>query len=214
MALIVFTDFDGTITKEDTLVMVLDRFACRPWGDIEDLVTQNKMTEREALQAEFDLVTASFSEVLHFLQENVQIDETFKKFVEWCRKNKFPLTVLSGGFRPFIDITFKKFDIANGIHIYANMVEVINAKWKIIPSQLPKINNLCNHCKTHHLVQAKKEHNTIVYIGNGNTDRCPAAQADVIFAKESLAQFLNDNKHTYHNFKNFSHIQEQLQMYI
>jgi 2-hydroxy-3-keto-5-methylthiopentenyl-1-phosphate phosphatase len=214
MVLNVFTDFDGTITKEDTLVMVLDRFAAGQWRAIEDLVTQNKMTEREALQAEFDLVTASYSEVLHFLQKHVQIDATFKKFAGWCRKNKLPLTVLSGGFKPFIEITFEKFDIADGIQIYANMVEVVNAKWKIIPSRLPKINDLCNHCKTYHLVQAKNDHNTIVYIGNGNTDRCPAKQADVIFAKENLAQFLTENKHTYHNFKNFSHIQEQLQMYI
>jgi 2-hydroxy-3-keto-5-methylthiopentenyl-1-phosphate phosphatase len=34
MSLIVFTDFDGTITKEDTLEMVLDRFAKQPWRNI------------------------------------------------------------------------------------------------------------------------------------------------------------------------------------
>ena len=211
MSLAIFTDFDGTITEEDTLVMVLDQFALKPWRHIEDLVTEKKLSEKEGLKAEFDLIDGSMNEILQYIKDNVKIDPTFPAFAHWCRMENIPLIVLSGGFKLFIKETFKKFSINHDIRIYANSVKVTDDKWKIIPSSLPKINDLCNHCKTHHLIEAKKDENTVVYVGNGNTDRCPAEQADIIFAKDQLADYLTQQQIPYHRFTTFSEIKSELQ---
>ena len=64
-----FSDFDGTITKVDTLNMILDRFAVKPWRPIEDRVSKNELNENQALQAEFDLLNATFEEVITYIKK-------------------------------------------------------------------------------------------------------------------------------------------------
>ena len=81
----IFTDFDGTITKIDSLNMVLDEFAISEWRPIENRVTNHEIPEKEALQEEFDLVKAPFKKVIDFLIKNAKIDSTFKPFVQWCK---------------------------------------------------------------------------------------------------------------------------------
>lgn len=207
--MIIFTDFDGTITKIDTLNLVLDEFADGDWREIENKVTHHILTEKEALQAEFDLVNASYEPVIQFLLEHVEIDETFIEFTEWCKLNNIELVVLSGGFKEFIQVVFKRFGVKE-IPFYSNSVQVINNEWKIIQSSLPKINNLCNHCKTNHLIEVKKSEKKVIYIGDGNTDRCPAENADIVFAKNELAKYLKKKNKLFYNYKNFKDIQKIL----
>jgi len=208
--MIIFTDFDGTITKTDTLNMVLDEFTTEDWRKIEEQVTHHKLSEKEALQAEFDLLNVNFSKVISFLKNNAKIDPTFKNFVQWCKKRSIKLIVLSGGFDDFIQTVFNKFEIRD-VPFSSNKVKETNGKWKVIQADSPKIKNLCNHCKTYHLLSARLKGQKIVYIGDGNTDRCPAEKADIIFAKDSLAQYLNTINRTYYEYDSFADIQEQLE---
>lgn len=205
----IFTDFDGTITQIDSLNMVLDEFAVSDWRSIEDRVTDHELSEKEALQAEFDLVNVSLQTALNFLEKNAVIDSTFLFFADWCKSNNIELIVLSGGFREFINCIFNKFRI-KGIEIHSNSIEVKNNIWTVIRSSLPKINNLCNHCKTNHLMEAKDQGFKTIYIGDGNTDRCPALSADIIFAKNSLAEYLDKKKKNYFDYYNFEDIQYKL----
>ena len=119
----IFTDFDGTITKIDSLNMVLDEFAVSEWRPIEDKVTTHELSEKEALQAEFDLVKIPLQKAIDFLVKNATIDSTFKPFVKWCKSNKIELIVLSGGFKEFIDSIFNKFRI-NGLDVFSNSLYV------------------------------------------------------------------------------------------
>ena len=205
----IFTDFDGTITEIDSLNMVLDEFAVSDWRPIEDKVTSHEISEKEALQAEFDLVNTSLNDAIEFLNKNAIIDPTFKKFAEWCKSNSIELIVLSGGFREFIHPIFNKFGI-NNLEIHSNSLNVNNNSWKVVQSELPKINYLCNHCKTNHLVEARRQGFKTVYIGDGNTDRCPAENADIIFAKNSLADYLRNKNKKFYEYQNFNEIQKIL----
>lgn len=205
----IFTDFDGTITQIDSLNMILDEFAVSEWRPIEDMVTSHEISEMEALQAEFDLVNVSLNEAIDYLKKHAQIDSNFKTFVEWCKSKKIELIVLSGGFREFIDSIFSKFGIIN-LEIHANSLNVNNNAWKVVQSDLPKINNLCNHCKTNHLTEANNQGYKTVFIGDGNTDRCPAETADIVFAKNSLANYLKNKHKKFYKYQNFNDIQKIL----
>ena len=209
----IFTDFDGTVTKIDSLNMVLDEYAISDWRSIEDRVTAHELSEKEALQAEFDLVNTSLNNAIEFLDKNATIDSTFKSFVEWCKSNKIELIVLSGGFKEFIDSIFKKFGI-NDLEVHSNALNVKNGVWQVVQSNLPKIKNLCNHCKTHHLVEAKKNGFKTIYIGDGNTDRCPAENTDIVFAKSSLAEYLKNKQMKFFDYKNFYDIQNKMEEFV
>ena len=209
----IFTDFDGTITKIDSLNMVLDEFAISDWHSIENRVTAHELSEKEALQAEFDLVKIPLQKAIDFLVKNAAIDSTFRPFVKWCKSNKIELIVLSGGFKEFIDSIFNKGRI-NGLDVFSNSLYVNKNSWQVVQSELPKINNLCNHCKTNHLVESQKNGYKVVYIGDGNTDRCPAETADIIFAKESLADYLRSKNKDFFEYQNFNDIQNILERII
>jgi len=205
----IFTDFDGTITIIDSLNMVLDEFAISDWRPIEDRVTKNELSEKEALQAEFDLVNVPLENAIQFLENKAKIDPAFLPFAEWCKSNAIELIVLSGGFKEFIKSIFNQFGI-NGLQVYSNSLKVKNNKWQVIQSDLPKINDLCNHCKTNHINESQKNGYKVVYIGDGNTDRCPAENADIVFAKSSLADYLEMKNKKYYRYENFSDIQKIL----
>ena len=208
-ALKIYTDFDGTITQIDSLNMVLDEFAISDWRPIEDRVTAHELSEKEALQAEFDLVNVPLDDAIQFLKKNAKIDTTFKPFADWCKTNGLELIVLSGGFKEFIETIFKQFGI-NGLAVYSNSLKIENNKWQVIQSKLPKIKDLCNHCKTNHILESQRNGYKVVYIGDGNTDRCPAENADIVFAKNSLAEYLELKNIKYYKYQNFWDIQNIL----
>ncbi|GAB4181912.1 MAG: 2-hydroxy-3-keto-5-methylthiopentenyl-1-phosphate phosphatase [Calditrichia bacterium] len=185
----IFSDFDGTITRKDSLEAVLNHFCGTEWQEIEERVTRHELTEKESLQMEMDYLHESEETIFRFLTDHIHIDPNFPDFVEYISHNEIEFTILSGGFRSFIQTILDKYHLSH-LKIEANSFEIDNEHWKVIGNPTPKIKNNCNHCKTHHLIQAKSEGLITIYIGDGNTDRCPAQQADIVFAKGPLASYL------------------------
>ena len=207
----VFTDFDGTITLHDSLEAILDHFTGKDWRKIEEQVTLGRLSEKTSLQAEFSLMNAEIEDVLDFVDKEVHIDSSFKDFVTFCQTNEIQLTILSGGIDVIIDRILRKFDLQS-LTYFCNALEISDkANWKIIPSALPKIKNNCNHCKTNHLIKARELGRKVVYIGDGNTDRCPAENADIIFAKDSLKEYLEENRIKYFSFNDFKEVKKKLE---
>ena len=200
----IFVDFDGTITTLDSLEYILNKYAGTVWQSIENLVTQKKILEKEALQKEFDLLHADLKHVLADLQD-IPVDPHFREFVQMCRTHDVPLTVLSGGFDVFIQTIFKFNGIEN-LPFYSNSVQVKEGKWRVVPSPTPRLRNNCNHCKSYWLRKARLSGSTVVYIGDGNTDRCPAERADIRFAKNNLAAYLKQASLAYYPFRDFADI--------
>jgi len=55
----IFVDFDGTITKTDTLQYILDTFGDKDWRKIEEAVSRGEIDEIDGLRLEFATVRAS-----------------------------------------------------------------------------------------------------------------------------------------------------------
>ncbi|KAA3604082.1 MAG: hypothetical protein DWQ06_05230 [Calditrichaeota bacterium] len=212
MKLAIFCDFDGTITQNDTLQFLLDHYVGDAWNEVEDKVEAGLLPEKEALQLEMDFLKVDEKSAFEALDKNIKIDETFKDFTNWCKEHNFELIVLSGGFRKIIEFVFQK-NYIGSIKIYSNdfFVDSKN-KWKVIPSNSPKINGLCNHCKTFHLEEIRTNFDKIVYIGDGTTDRCPAQKSDWVFAKKGLAKFLGEKNFPFFEFRDFAEIKSKLEL--
>jgi 2-hydroxy-3-keto-5-methylthiopentenyl-1-phosphate phosphatase len=188
-----FTDFDGTITVEDTLVLLLDQFS-RPtadgndWRSIED---NPEIPENIKLQMEMDLLDCGLQEALSWLAEHVVIREGFVEFVNYLNDSAIEINVLSGGFTSIIQQTLQPLGLEAGINIFANDIRVEANRWTVIPAKTPRIKSLCNHCKSWHLVKAKAENCITIYAGDGSTDFCASKNADIIFATASLIEYMN-----------------------
>jgi len=182
----VFSDFDGTITLHDSLVHLLDRYAVDRWRAIEDEVESGSLGEEQGLRREIALLKLPFEEALATVLNEVPVDPDFARFVEYCESRSWPLAVVSGGLRPIIEAVLGKRGL-DRVPVHANGLAFDpDGRWRVLPASTPRIRALCNHCKSWHLAQAL---GPTIYIGDGTTDRCPGARADLLFAKGGLADW-------------------------
>jgi len=84
--LAVLTDFDGTITRTDVAEAILEEFAPASWWDIEDLHRSRKIGTRESMVRQFALLHAKQADLIRFVDEHVEVDETFRDFSVFCHE--------------------------------------------------------------------------------------------------------------------------------
>lgn len=82
---IFFTDFDGTITLQDSNDWMTDNLGfgveLRRQGNKE--VLHHDRPFRDAFQEMLDSVTTPFDRCVELLLKNVQLDPAFKEFASW-----------------------------------------------------------------------------------------------------------------------------------
>lgn len=101
---IFFTDFDGTITIQDSNDFMTDNIGygadLRKNGNKDVLV--GKRDFRDAFQEMMESITAPYDQCIDLLLKNIQLDPYFKEFHAWAKANNVPIVVLSGGMEPVI----------------------------------------------------------------------------------------------------------------
>jgi 2,3-diketo-5-methylthio-1-phosphopentane phosphatase len=101
---IFFTDFDGTITLDDSNDFLTDNLGfgteLRKQGNQDTL--HGRKTFRQSFQEMVDSINTPFDECIRILLKNIRLDPKFKEFFVWCRENNVPIVVLSGGMYPII----------------------------------------------------------------------------------------------------------------
>ena len=201
----IFIDFDGTISTPDTLYYLLQRFADKGWLQIEEKMEKEEMDESEGLRLEFDLLHITREEALRAIDNGVTLDPHFPAFAKWCQERGLAITIVSGGFLSFIKRFLRRYGLDH-LPIKANRVRVEGKRWRIIPSPHRKDCHKCNNCKTYEVELARARGETTIYIGDGTTDRCPAAVADMVFAKDKLKEYCQKEKLKFYEFNNFEDI--------
>ena len=89
--LVVFSDFDGTITKEDTLNKFLHIYADSKWLEIENRWINNEIGSKECIEEQMKLVSVPEQEKMDKFIESIEIDETFPDFYNYLRKENIAL---------------------------------------------------------------------------------------------------------------------------
>ncbi|KAJ2894619.1 phosphoserine phosphatase [Zalerion maritima] len=108
---IFFTDFDGTITRQDSNDHLTDNYGFgHPRRRALNLeVLSGAKQFRDCFWEMLESVSMPFSECVGVLEENIELDEGFREFWGWCKGGRrdaapqeVPIVVLSGGMRPII----------------------------------------------------------------------------------------------------------------
>ena len=183
MSYIVICDFDGTVTSQDVIHAVLDRFAGDEWWEIERELRAGKLSVLECMRRQLALLKVSREEVEKFIIKSVTLDPGFKKLVSACRESGVKLVVLSSGFNLFIELIFKKYGV-KGVEYYANELVFKRDRLEIRPLYFNPKCGKCPTCKTNFVKKYKSEGLKVVYVGDGTSDTCPAFYVDILFAKE------------------------------
>lgn len=203
-----FFDFDNTMTSFDVLDDVIKRFAVdKNWVKLEARWKKGEIGSRECLEGQLKSLRATKKSLVKYL-DSVKIDPWTEKLFGLLRKHGIKPIILSDSFSFIIKHVLKKNKIG-GVKVYANTLEFDGDK--LVPS-FPYLNGCsrCGHCKKGQMPLFNNGKKTI-YVGDGHSDMCPASEADFVFAKRPLFNYLTKRKKPCRAFKNFKDIYKDLQ---
>ena len=214
MKTLILCDFDGTVTTRDMGYELLNRFSLGDWESIDREFCDGKIGSKEAYSRIENLFRGSEREILDFVQSHSDIDSTFPEFYHYCKKSGIDVKIVSDGFdfyiRPILDIHH-----LTEIPFYANVATFGAGEKKTF--SYPNWHEECGRCGTckKRLVQAHRpQYESILYVGNGISDRCGAKEADFVFAKDSLYAYCIDEDISCHFFQSFQEILNDLRKRI
>lgn len=192
---VVFFDFDNTISTCDVLDSMLPRFSRDDlWVDLEKKWQGGHIGSKECLSGQIKGMSITKKALDKYLSA-IKLDPYFKKTVKFLTARKIRAVVLSDNFDYILE-RILHYHAIKGLKVYSNRLRF--AKDRLIPF-FPfgdKHCRVCAHCKTKNLLANLKKDSIIIYIGDGRSDICPAAYADIIFAKADLLKYYKNKRLT------------------
>ena len=201
---VIYCDFDGTITKKDSVNEFLKKYTGDKWLESEKLWIEGKISSKENAIIQVGLLKNISQKQLDDYINSIEIDDYFLDFVDYVKSKNIKLTILSDGFDLFIQKVLERNNL--DIPYYANKLTYKNGEFNI---EFPYYNKNCDKKAGMCKCQKIKE-NSFCYIGDGTSDLCIAKKADFLFASKNLHKFCKENniKHVY--FTSFCNIIESL----
>ena len=217
----IFCDFDGTVTKNDVWVASLGKFIKdkKKLDLICEEFSSLLITARECIRKELALVEDFNLEKFNSYLDKEELDDYFKEFLEFCRKNDFEVVLVSEGLDYYIDYILKRENL--NLKFFSNKLVLNSSKKESnvdtfeIGCAFPYSDETCNWCgmsKRNILISNTNDLNdeVSVYIGDGVSDFCVSHYADIVFAKNALASHCWKNNITYFEYKTFKDVIKKL----
>ncbi|WP_066295225.1 2-hydroxy-3-keto-5-methylthiopentenyl-1-phosphate phosphatase [Bacillus sp. FJAT-29937] len=202
---VIFCDFDGTITNKDNIVNIMKEFAPPEWDAIKDDILGQKVSIQEGVGKLFSLLPSSKKEeIISFVMKDAVIREGFAEFVQFTRKAKIPLYIVSGGIDFFVYPVLEPFGPFE--KIYCNEADFSGENIRIVfPHECDDdcSSKGCGCCKPSIIRQLASEENTSIVIGDSITDLQAAKLADVVIARDFLIEKCKELNIRYEPFERF-----------
>jgi 2-hydroxy-3-keto-5-methylthiopentenyl-1-phosphate phosphatase len=203
-------DFDGTITTRDTLDLIVHHWAPEVWEMAESRLRTGDMDLAQAMVEEFRAVKANEREVLDFVLAESEVRAGFTEFVAWVEEGRHELVVVSAGFRIIIDAILARAGLSH-LHVHAgDALFTSHGAVLSLPPAPPGCAAPCSHCKSETIAAHAPFPGPVVYIGDGYSDRCPAEEADLVFARDGLADYLDGLDISYRPYETFYDVVAEL----
>jgi len=167
---IIYSDFDGTISKYDTLDKIItDVYSYDTYKQFETALLSNEIF--------FEDYLSLFNGINYDIHNLTDLaDETFKEFYEWIQTNNIEFYIISAGFKtiiqnvlPYVDPTI----------IYSNDFTYNDDQtWKV------KLYDTLSIRKTEIIDLHQKPGYTSIYLGDGLSDFKVMGKVDYLFCKK------------------------------
>ena len=206
---IFISDFDGTVTKEDTLSRFLEDYADPKWLDVENDWRDGKFGSQECLVKQFALVPNLTPGLIDNFLERMEIDEWFIPFCRRAKEIGMPVVVLSDGLDYFINKLLERYNI-DFINVVTNHA-YFNEQGRFI-IEFPNAARMCSNgagtCKCDIVRNLKKLYKTVYYAGDGVSDFCVSKLPDLVFAKSALSLYCRGNQIKFRSYKSYKEVLE------
>jgi len=206
----IFCDFDGTITCDDVGDILFETFASPEYQLALKDWEAGKISSRRNLERVCAAANVTVTQ-LEQLCDSQKIDPTFPELVEYCQTQGYPLIVVSDGLDFYIQRILEKHNLGF-LEVRANHLYFIDGT-RIAP-KFPYWQHTCGacaNCKGYHLRRSRGQGNLTIYIGDGLSDRCAVKEADVLFAKNKLVEYCQEQQVQFFPYSNFKNVVQKLE---
>ena len=177
----VLCDFDGTISLEDVTDSLLMRFGRPGWQALEDDWAGGRIGSLECMAGQVALLDCSEAQMLEHLDQ-IAIDPDFAAFAAALQRLRWPLTIVSDGLDQVVRRVLARHGLGH-LPIAANRLEPAGPRrWRLgFPHARPGCAS--GTCKCAFVPGAGTR---VLLIGDGASDFCVAARADLSWARKRL----------------------------
>lgn len=210
MELIIFCDFDGTAAHINVTEHQLTRFLPKLYPIIAASWGAGYINSATLYRLAWEMLNSrgvTVEELRQDALDNYEVDPAFAPFARECRQRGWELRIVSDGtawcFLPLLERAGLEW-----VRVYFNsIIHLSNKAWRLGFPWLWRTGDQCGVCKRDVLRWSRVAgFRHTAYIGDGLGDRCPSLEADLVFAKGSLADFCQQENIAYEPFENFKDV--------
>lgn len=201
---IVLCDFDGTITTEDTFVKMMQEFTPTLARELLPEIYALRLTLRDGVRQTLESIpTAQYPEILAFM-EGEPMRSGFVEFLDFLDSQGVPIAIVSGGLRGMVETVLGPLK-HRVLAIHAIEVD-LDAEYLRVHSEFEAGTELVNKVE----VMRRYSAGETVAIGDSVTDLNLGMQAQVVFARDRLAQYLAERQKPYLQWHDFFDLRDGL----
>ncbi len=201
---VVFCDFDGTITVEETFVAMLKRFAPELSSQLMPEIYARRLSLRSGVRQLLESIPSEcYGEIVEFSRGKL-MRPGLVELLDFLEAQKVDFAIVSGGLRIMVEAVMG--DLAHrAIAIYAVDVDASGPCLQV-NSEFEGDAELVSKVRVMRLHPASEQ----VAIGDSVTDFNMALQANSVFARDRLAEYLDEQQKPYTKWDNFFDVLENL----
>jgi 2-hydroxy-3-keto-5-methylthiopentenyl-1-phosphate phosphatase len=185
--ILILCDFDGTVSTKDTVNRLVREHAKSPeWRYYVKRYMLGEIGSREVYRAVAPLMHMTRGDLDSFVRDHAALDPGFPQFLEWAGKLGIDVKIVSDGFDATINTLFSNHGIS-GLEIYANtLVLQDDGRVSMASPYSDPACGTCGTCKLGILRKFRPFYDRIILIGDGESDRHVASEADAVLALKEL----------------------------
>ncbi|MGB8700827.1 MAG: HAD-IB family phosphatase [Thermosynechococcaceae cyanobacterium] len=201
---VVFCDFDGTITVAETFVAVLKRYTPDLSAELIPQIYTLQLTLREGVRRMLESIPSQvYPEILEFVRSQ-PLRPGLAEFLAFLHRQNVPCVVISGGLQGMVAAALAPYQ-SQIQAIYGVAVDTGGDRLQITSPAEGETDFVDKVA----LMQRHPARETIV-IGDSVTDLNMALAADVVFARDRLAQYMEERGKAYDSWADFYDIRDRL----
>ncbi|HLO50394.1 MAG TPA: HAD-IB family phosphatase [Kamptonema sp.] len=203
---VVFCDFDGTITAEETFVAMLKHFAPELSAQLIPEMYARRLTLREGVRQLLESIPSQrYQEIIEFSKGKL-MRPGLVELLDFLDAQGVPFVVVSGGIRLMVETVMGDLAV-RAEAIYAVDLDAKGSYLKVF-SEFEGDTELVSKVQVMRLYEAEEW----VAIGDSVTDLNMARIAPVVFARDRLAEYLDKEQKAYIKWNDFFDVIESLSL--
>ena len=187
---LILCDFDGTVSTKDTVSQLIGKhITSSDWRFHVKRYFRDEIGSKGVYEAVAPHMRMTPENLEDFVRNHAALDAGFPDFLQWADSRGIIVKIVSDGFDLTIRTLFRNHGI-NNIEILSNNLMLSNDGQVVINT--PHFNpdcGKCGTCKVGILRKLRKDYDKIILIGDGESDRHAAQEADFVLALHDLFVF-------------------------